>query len=966
MNINVVQHSAPRQVQAAVPKATSPMRRPVVTSMYGSSGTSVPQRAVPVKVADSSPRLHVDSRDSHSIARAAPVQTVHASSPMGPPGPRPSMGIGVASASAPRASMETVDESGLNLLSGEHVLISLQDATIMLGGNRRVGGIMYMTSYRILFVLPPSVMRAQLAINPALLSWLSVPLGCIDKIEKDRHHKDSTHTGFSMTLICKDSRIVRITLQALTYTDPTSARNTAEPINNSTSKSREKSVADIERAMSVIEAYTYPNNMTHMFAFSHTMPADYESVMRYDTLTEFSRQGILNDNHNLWRLSDINRAYSLCDSYPKVLVVPRNMPDHELVQVASFRSGKRLPTLSWGDGQTGATLWRSAQPKSGVSGSSYADEKFLTQISHSCISKVSPLGVRSRVKNPELFIVDCRPRASAMANRAAGAGYENTSNYPYAKIEFYGIGNIHTMRDSQRQLNGVMMAYNGSDASFGGSIEGTQWLYHVRHVLRAGWESADRVSKSVPVLVHCSHGWDRTAQVCGIAQLFLDPYYRTFDGFPILVEKEFLSFGHPLQMRCGHGADPVGRDNDNMSPILLQFLDCVWQLLNQYPHYFEFNKRYVLAIAEHIYSCRFGTFLFNCDADRDKHSCHDHTVSIWTYLFHNRSCFYNPFYLSPYEEDTTTLMTFLPPPSEMLRNVTMWTDYWCRWASLPTLITPPTELLSSICEETGYTRSPSFVDESCMTTPSADMPPDLQLPFAVCSDSLWAAAYLAERERREQLDNVIGGAAKGVDTEVKKTPVRRASKAAGEPVVATPATTTRPTNEVVIDNLIILLRNKGIPDDEIRTAILHGHAGQSDVEAAVSPPAVHQTDNTCDVNTDADARAASPNVDSDREAEASEEKETVVVGENASSSSPVVIECGASFDAEEEIGTSAVLKPDTVAVTESAETESAEVMEEISLDGMDIRSASVPLNEAVPLTADHEDSNCADSSMWDI
>jgi hypothetical protein len=688
MNINVQQQAqlpVPQQQQA--PKGTSPMRRPIVTSMYGA-----PQRAVPVAAAAGSPRS--PPTVAAPVVRAAPVQSVHPASPAGPAGPRPSMGPAPS-----RASMEDVDETDLNLLSGEHVLICLQDATILLNPNRRVAGTMYMTSYRIMFVLPPSVLRSQLDQNPALVSWLSVPLGCIDKIEKDRHHKDATHTGFSLTLVCKDCRIVRLTLQALTYTD--SARNTGDPVNNSASANREKSVADIERAISVIEAYTYPGNMAHTFAFSHSLPVEYQRVIPYDTVTEFARQGILHENHNLWRLSDVNKSYALCDSYPKVLVVPRNMSDNELAQVATFRSGKRLPTLSWGDGQTGATLWRSAQPKSGVSGSSFADEKFLTQISNSCISKVSPLGVRTRVKNPELFIVDCRPRASAMANRAAGAGYENTSNYPYAKIEFYGIGNIHTMRDSQRQVNALMQSYTGSDASFGGSLEGTQWLYHVRHVLRAGWESAERVSKAVPVLVHCSHGWDRTAQVCGIAQLFLDPYYRTFDGFPTLVEKEFLSFGHPLQMRCGHAADPVGRDNDNMSPILLQFLDCVWQLLNQYPHYFEFNKRYILSIAEHIYSCRFGTFLFNCDQDRDKHSARERCVDIWSFLFHNRSCFYNPFYLSPFDEDTTTLMTFLPPPSEMLRNVTLWTDYWCRWAALPTMIVPPSELITSVIEESG-------------------------------------------------------------------------------------------------------------------------------------------------------------------------------------------------------------------------------------------------------------------------
>lgn len=33
--------------------------------------------------------------------------------------------------------------------------------------------------------------------------------------------------------------------------------------------------------------------------------------------------------------------------------------------------------------------------------------------------------------------------------------------------------------------------------------------------------------RALPVLVHCSDGWDRTPQIVALAELLLDPYYRT-------------------------------------------------------------------------------------------------------------------------------------------------------------------------------------------------------------------------------------------------------------------------------------------------------------------------------------------------------------------------------------------------------------------------------------------------------
>lgn len=32
-----------------------------------------------------------------------------------------------------------------------------------------------------------------------------------------------------------------------------------------------------------------------------------------------------------------------------------------------------------------------------------------------------------------------------------------------------------------------------------------------------------------PVMVHCSDGWDRTPQIVALAEILLDPYYRSLE-----------------------------------------------------------------------------------------------------------------------------------------------------------------------------------------------------------------------------------------------------------------------------------------------------------------------------------------------------------------------------------------------------------------------------------------------------
>lgn len=50
-------------------------------------------------------------------------------------------------------------------------------------------------------------------------------------------------------------------------------------------------------------------------------------------------------------------------------------------------------------------------------------------------------------------MIDCFiSQINAIANRAAGKGYENEAFYENIKFQFLGIENIHTMRTSLQKL----------------------------------------------------------------------------------------------------------------------------------------------------------------------------------------------------------------------------------------------------------------------------------------------------------------------------------------------------------------------------------------------------------------------------------------------------------------------------------------------------------------------------------
>ena len=130
----------------------------------------------------------------------------------------------------------------------------------------------------------------------------------------------------------------------------------------------------------------------------------------------------------------------------------------------------------------------------------------------------------------------------------------------------------------------------------------------------------------------------------------------------VLIEKEWLSFGHKFSQRIGHGSDK--HNDDQRSPIFLQFIECVWQVLSsknhdkslkgylqimqQFPDVFEFNENLLCVVLDHLYSCLFGTFLCNSHKEREDMKLAQETQSLWSFInSKQRSQFLNQMYCKP-------------------------------------------------------------------------------------------------------------------------------------------------------------------------------------------------------------------------------------------------------------------------------------------------------------------------------
>ncbi|KAJ8909509.1 hypothetical protein NQ315_011421 [Exocentrus adspersus] len=385
-------------------------------------------------------------------------------------------------------------------------------------------------------------------------------------------------------------------------------------------------MSDRDSGKNIVNAllhHAYPKRHTLLFAYDYKEPHINsilpKEVRLFQTRLDWEKELKRTKCQN-WRVSHVNINYQISPLLIETIIVPQSVTDNIIKEaVEKFRS-RGCPVWVWGTSK-GAALVRMADLLPTVTDRT-EENKLLEHIRKSHPEKRVP------------HIIDL--------------------SFPTPKdinVSYLKLRELCTPDNTR--------LFKSQDFKFYGLLDSTKWLFFVSVCLTKANEAAEHISiLESTVVLQEGNGQDLNCIS--------------------LIQKDWVVLGHPFANRLGH----ILCKEIDQSPLFLLFLDCVWQLLQQFPSAFQISETYLTTLWDSAHISVFDTFLFNCQHQRfmaEYGSSNGHPPLIlrsvwdWREQFSERDIiqFCNPLYDDSYQA--------ILKPHTGLSGLEIWTQCYFRW-----------------------------------------------------------------------------------------------------------------------------------------------------------------------------------------------------------------------------------------------------------------------------------------------
>ena len=314
---------------------------------------------------------------------------------------------------------------------------------------------------------------------------------------------------------------------------------------------------------------------------------------------ELSRLKI-NIKKSRWKVVE-NKEFKSCGITGKYFVVPSSISVESVTATGEGHTNNRYMSWCWTDSDTMVSLLRCSEPQ--------------TILNNSYLNKI-------------LYTVN-NGRAKTHAVMSTAHLKDSCPNETVISTSFEKLWNACLVKDGEY---------------FYKNLESSKWFHHIHSLIRASRHIARTLKcDKNPVVVMDETGRDMSCLVVSLVLIICDKHFRTIAGFANLINKEWLSAGYSF---CSSLMSIKGTES-HFYPTFIMFLDCVHNIILQYPTEFEFTDLYLMEILDKILTGESEVFMFNCPRDISlvcKGKENDVVDDFWQKVLKQKSKYVNPLF----------------------------------------------------------------------------------------------------------------------------------------------------------------------------------------------------------------------------------------------------------------------------------------------------------------------------------